>query len=63
MSPRPKLSEQHPNLEDAIKETAWKQIAEKGAAASVCVPSLANWASPPRLSITIFHAAMTWSLH
>jgi len=33
MSPRPKLSEQHPNLEEAIKETAWGQIAQKGAAA------------------------------
>ncbi len=33
MSPRPKLAEQHPNLETAIKETAWQQIAEKGAAA------------------------------
>ena len=33
MSPRPKLSEQHPNLEAAIIETAWEQIAEKGAAA------------------------------
>jgi AcrR family transcriptional regulator len=31
MSPRPKQSEQHPNLEEAIKETAWKQIAEFGA--------------------------------
>jgi AcrR family transcriptional regulator len=33
MSPRPKLSEQHPDLQTAIKETAWKQIADKGAAA------------------------------
>jgi len=33
MSPRPKLSEQHPDLQTAIKETAWKQIAEKGAPA------------------------------
>ncbi len=30
---RPKQSEQHPNLEAAIKETARKQIAQKGAAA------------------------------
>ncbi len=30
---RPKQSEQHPNLETAIKETARKQIAQKGAAA------------------------------
>jgi AcrR family transcriptional regulator len=33
MSPRPKLSEQHPDLQAAIKETAWKQIGGKGAAA------------------------------
>ena len=33
MSPRPKATEQHPNLEEAIKETAWKQIAETGASA------------------------------
>jgi AcrR family transcriptional regulator len=33
MSPRPKLSEQHPDLQAAIKETTWKQIAKKGAAA------------------------------
>jgi AcrR family transcriptional regulator len=33
MSPRPKLSEQHPDLQTAIKKTAWKQIADKGAAA------------------------------
>jgi len=32
MSPRPKLTDQHPNLPSAIKETAWKQIAENGAA-------------------------------
>jgi len=32
MSPRPKLTNQHPNLPSAIKETAWKQIAENGAA-------------------------------
>jgi AcrR family transcriptional regulator len=33
MSPRPKTSEQHPNLEQAIKETAWRQIADSGAPA------------------------------
>jgi len=32
MSPRPKRTEQHPNLEAAIKETAWGQIARSGAA-------------------------------
>ena len=30
---RPTLKEQIPNLQDAIRETAWKQIAEYGAAA------------------------------
>jgi AcrR family transcriptional regulator len=33
MSPRPKQNTQQENLRDRIKETAWKQIAEKGAAA------------------------------
>jgi len=33
MSPRPKQNTQQENLHDRIKETAWKQIAEKGAAA------------------------------
>jgi AcrR family transcriptional regulator len=33
MSPRPKRINQHPNLEEAIKQTAWEQIAEKGAPA------------------------------
>src|SRR5512147_1369778 len=33
MSPRPRRAEQQPNLQEAIKETAWKQIAEFGAAA------------------------------
>jgi AcrR family transcriptional regulator len=33
MSPRPKRSEQHANLEEAIKETAWRQIAKSGASA------------------------------
>jgi AcrR family transcriptional regulator len=32
MSPRPRRDEQQSNLQDAIKETAWKQIAETGAA-------------------------------
>ncbi|MEW6404521.1 MAG: TetR/AcrR family transcriptional regulator, partial [Chloroflexota bacterium] len=30
---RPTLKKQIPNLQDAIKETAWKQIAEQGASA------------------------------
>jgi len=33
MSPRPKRTQQHASLSQAIKETAWKQIAEFGAAA------------------------------
>ncbi|MFZ5910357.1 MAG: TetR/AcrR family transcriptional regulator [Chloroflexota bacterium] len=33
MSPRPRRNEQQPNLQEAIKETAWKQIAESGAPA------------------------------
>lgn len=33
MSPRPRRDEQQPNLQETIKETAWKQIAEFGAAA------------------------------
>jgi len=33
MSPRPKLNEQIPDLQAAIKEAAWEQIAEKGASA------------------------------
>ncbi len=33
MSPRPRRNEQQANLQEAIKETAWKQIAEFGAAA------------------------------
>ncbi len=32
MSPRPRRTEQHPNLEEAIKDTAWGQIARSGAA-------------------------------
>ena len=31
MSPRPKQTDQHPDLQSAIKETAWKQVAETGA--------------------------------
>jgi AcrR family transcriptional regulator len=33
MSPRPRRREQNSNLQEAIKETAWKQIAENGASA------------------------------
>jgi AcrR family transcriptional regulator len=32
MSPRPRTDERQPNLQEAIKDTAWKQIAESGAA-------------------------------
>jgi len=31
MSPRPRTNERQPNLQEAIKDTAWKQIAESGA--------------------------------
>jgi len=31
MSPRPRQEERHPDLQTAIKETAWKQISEAGA--------------------------------
>lgn len=33
MSPRPKRIDQHPDLQAAIKATAWEQIREKGASA------------------------------
>jgi AcrR family transcriptional regulator len=33
MCPRPKSTEQHPHLEEAIQETAWRQIAVSGAPA------------------------------
>jgi AcrR family transcriptional regulator len=33
MSPRPRREERHPDLPTAIKDTAWKQIAEFGASA------------------------------
>jgi AcrR family transcriptional regulator len=46
MSPRPKQTDQHPDLQGAIKETAWKQIAEKGA------PALSLRAIARELSIT-----------
>lgn len=46
MSPRPKLNDQHPDLPTAIKETAWKQIAEHGA------PTLSLRAIARELSIT-----------
>lgn len=32
MSPRPRTDERRPNLQETIKDTAWKQIAESGAA-------------------------------
>ena len=46
MSPRPKLTDQHPDLQTAIKDTAWKQIAEKG------VPTLSLRAIARELDIT-----------
>ena len=46
MSPRPKQIDQHPDLQTAIKETAWKQIAEHGA------PTLSLRAIARELGIT-----------
>lgn len=53
MSPRPRREERHPDLHTAIKEAAWKQIAERGAAAlnlraiardlSITAPSIYNY--------------------
>lgn len=46
MSPRPTTAQRHPDLQTAIKETAWKQIAEFGA------PSLSLRAIARELDIT-----------
>ena len=46
MSPRPRRNEQQSNLQEAIKETAWKQIAEFGA------PTLSLRAIARELGIT-----------
>lgn len=46
MSPRPYTAERHPDLQNAIKETAWKQIAEFGA------PTLSLRAIARELGIT-----------
>jgi AcrR family transcriptional regulator len=46
MSPRPKRIDQHPNLEEAIKEIAWRQIAGFGA------PALSLRAIARELNIT-----------
>jgi AcrR family transcriptional regulator len=46
MSPRPKKYQQQSNLQSAIQETAWKQIAESGA------PALSLRAIARRLGIT-----------
>jgi AcrR family transcriptional regulator len=53
MSPRPRNAERHPDLQSAIKETAWKQIAESGAATlslravarelNIAAPSIYNY--------------------
>jgi AcrR family transcriptional regulator len=53
MSPRPRQEDRHPDLQNAIKETAWKQIAESGAAAlglrsiardlNITAPSIYNY--------------------
>ncbi len=58
---RPIKNKQIPNLQEAIKETAWKQIAEFGA------PALSLRAIARELKITApaiynyFPAAITWS--
>jgi AcrR family transcriptional regulator len=41
MSPRPRTTERQPNLQEAIKDTAWKQIAESGAS-SLSLRSIAR---------------------
>ena len=46
MSPRPKKNQQHANLQEAIKDTAWKQIAASGA------PTLSLRAIARELGIT-----------
>ncbi len=46
MSPRPRRSEQQANLQEAIKQTAWRQIAESGA------PTLSLRAIARELNIT-----------
>lgn len=53
MSPRPRRDARHPDLETAIKETAWQQIAELGATAlnlramaralGIAAPSIYNY--------------------
>jgi AcrR family transcriptional regulator len=53
MSPRPRNDERHPDLQTAIKEAAWKQIAELGATAlnlrgiardlGIAAPSIYNY--------------------
>lgn len=53
MSPRPRREERHPDLQTAIKETAWKQLAESGAPAlglraiarelNITAPSIYNY--------------------
>lgn len=53
MSPRPRSNERHPDLQTAIKEAAWKQIAELGATAlnlrgiardlGIATPSIYNY--------------------
>jgi AcrR family transcriptional regulator len=55
MSPRPRRAERHPDLQTAIKETAWKQIAALGAPAlnlraiardlNITAPSIYNYFS------------------
>jgi AcrR family transcriptional regulator len=53
MSPRPRNNERHPDLQTAIKETAWRQISQSGAASlnlraiarelNITAPSIYNY--------------------
>ena len=53
MSPRPRNKERHPDLQTAIKETAWRQISQSGAASlnlraiarelNITAPSIYNY--------------------
>ena len=69
---RPTLKKQIPNLQETIKDTAWKQITEFGAPAlslraiarelKITAPAVSS-RSLRLLSTTIFPVATIWSLH
>ena len=57
---RPTLKKQIPNLQQAIKDAAWKHIAKEGAPA-LSLRAIARDSRSPRLpSITIFLIGMRW---